>query len=124
MWMAAFFGMATKYAEGFAIKYWVPKTLMALSLRPMYYIVNGMGQQWKPLAIAFSIFVSLLLSLAQELSQVNSITDSQNTVGWSPQGQYYLGYLVSIIILGESNPSQKSLKVLCLLWLSSTSSLL
>ena len=49
MWLAAFFGMATKYAEGFlAVKY--IERLMRKDMflgGPFYYIENGMGLKWK-----------------------------------------------------------------------------
>ncbi|HFL5474077.1 TPA: alanine:cation symporter family protein, partial [Streptococcus pyogenes] len=55
MWVAAFFGMATKYAEGvLAIKYRTKDASGHISGGPMYYIVNGMGTKWKPLAILFA----------------------------------------------------------------------
>ena len=56
MWVAAFFGMATKYAEGLlAIKYRTIDDNGEVSGGPMYYIVNGMGKRWKPLATFFAI---------------------------------------------------------------------
>ena len=59
-WMvvAAFFGMATKYAEGLlAIKYreYDSKTGHALG-GPFYYIERGMGEKWKWLAKLFAFF--------------------------------------------------------------------
>ena len=43
MWMAAFFGMATKYAEGLlAIKYRSKDENGEVAGGPMYYILNGM----------------------------------------------------------------------------------
>ena len=56
MWLSAFFGMATKYSEGLlAIKFRTKDSKGQVSGGPMYYIVNGMGQKWKPLAIFFAI---------------------------------------------------------------------
>ena len=102
--MAAFFGMATKYAEGvLAIKYRTTDANGEISGGPMHYIVNGMGKRWKPLAIAFSIFgVMVALFGSGTFTQVNSITDSlSNTVGWSPKIiSIVLAVLVSIIIFG------------------------
>lgn len=58
-WMivAAFFGMATKYAEGLlAIKYrTIDKDGHVLG-GPFYYIENGMGKQWRWLAKIFAFF--------------------------------------------------------------------
>ena len=55
MWFAAFFGMATKYAEGvLAIKYRQLDENGQVAGGPMYYITNGMGEKFKPLAIFFA----------------------------------------------------------------------
>ncbi|VUW92310.1 Amino-acid carrier protein AlsT [Streptococcus pasteurianus] len=56
MWVAAFFGMATKYSEGLlAIKYRTKDDNGEISGGPMYYIINGMGKRWKPLAAFFAV---------------------------------------------------------------------
>ena len=55
MWVAAFFGMATKYAEGLlAVKYRNVDEHGEIAGGPMFYIENGMGRQWKPLAVFFA----------------------------------------------------------------------
>ena len=49
MWMAAFFGMATMYAEGLlAIKYRTKDDHGAVAGGPMHYILLGMGEKWRP----------------------------------------------------------------------------
>ena len=56
-WMivAAFFGMATKYAEGLlAIKYRTIDKEGHVLGGPFYYIENGMGRQWRWLAKIFA----------------------------------------------------------------------
>ncbi|MBM7641818.1 alanine/glycine:cation symporter family protein [Streptococcus loxodontisalivarius] len=104
MWVAAFFGMATKYAEGLlAIKYRSKDANGEVSGGPMYYIVNGMGQQWKWLAILFAIFGVLVAWLGiGTFSQVNSITSAlQNSFGWSPQiVSILIAVLVGFIVFG------------------------
>lgn len=58
-WMiiAAFFGMATKYAEGLlAIKYRTIDENGHVLGGPFYYIENGMGVKWKWLAKIFAFF--------------------------------------------------------------------
>ncbi|WP_242258194.1 alanine/glycine:cation symporter family protein [Streptococcus thoraltensis] len=104
MWVAAFFGMATKYAEGLlAIKYRITDENGEKAGGPMYYITNGLGQKWKWLAVIFSIFGSMVALLGSgTFTQVNSITDSlKNTVGVSPQiVSPILAVLVAIIIFG------------------------
>mgnify|MGYP002554098728 CR=1 FL=1 len=57
MWVAAFFGMATKYAEGFlAVRYRTIDEEGHVLGGPFYYIENGMGHKWKWLAKVFSFF--------------------------------------------------------------------
>ncbi|HEL1876964.1 TPA: alanine/glycine:cation symporter family protein [Streptococcus suis] len=81
MWVAAFFGMATKYAEGFlAIKYRTKDANGQVAGGPMHYITLGMGQKWKPLAVFFTISGVLVALLGiGTFSQVNSITASLET---------------------------------------------
>ena len=58
-WMvvAAFFGMATKYAEGLlAIKYRTIDKEGHVLGGPFYYIENGMGKNWRWLAKIFAFF--------------------------------------------------------------------
>lgn len=104
MWIAAFFGMATKYAEGLlAIKYRTQDDNGNISGGPMYYIVNGMGKKWKPLAIFFAIAGILVAFLGiGTFSQVNSITSSlQNSFGFSPElVSIIIAIIVAVIIFG------------------------
>ena len=79
-WMvvAAFFGMATKYAEGLlAIKYrTIDKDGHVLG-GPFYYIENGMGKKWKWLAMIFAFFgAGVGLFGIGTFTQVNSIASA------------------------------------------------
>ena len=104
MWVAAFFGMATKYSEGvLAIKYRTKDTNGEVAGGPMYYIVNGLGKRWKPLAIIFSIFgVMVALLGSGTFTQVNSITESLNNAFGLPATivSIILAVIVAIIIFG------------------------
>lgn len=75
MWVAAFFGMATKYAEGcLAVKYRTVDDKGQISGGPMYYIENGLGRAYRPLAIAFAFFGVLVAYFGiGTFAQVNSI---------------------------------------------------
>ncbi|GGG17586.1 alanine/glycine:cation symporter family protein [Paenibacillus aceti] len=78
MWMAAFFGMATKYAEGvLAVKYRTTDDKGQVSGGPMYYIERGLGSKFKPLAVFFAISgVLVALFGIGTFPQVNAIVSS------------------------------------------------
>ena len=104
MWMAAFFGMATKYAEGLlAIKYRTKDANGAVAGGPMHYILLGMGEKWRPLAIFFALAGVLVALLGiGTFTQVNSITESiQNTAQVDPViTALILSILVGIAVFG------------------------
>ncbi|PBH56369.1 sodium:alanine symporter family protein [Clostridioides difficile] len=104
MWIAAFFGMATKYSEGvLAIKYRTKDKNGQVSGGPMYYIVNGMGEKWRPLAIFFAISGILVTLLGiGTFTQVNSITDAiNNSFGIDPRiTGVVLAVFVALVVFG------------------------
>ena len=79
-WMviAAFFGMATKYAEGLlAIKYRTIDEDGHVLSGPFYYIENGMGKKWTWLAKIFAFFgAGVGLFGIGTFTQVNSIASA------------------------------------------------
>lgn len=97
-WMevAAFFGMATKYAEGLlAVKYRTIDKEGHVLGGPFYYIENGMGKNWKWLAKLFAMFgvLSGLLGIGT-FTQVNGIT--------SAVGNFFDPYKIyTITVLGN-----------------------
>ena len=78
MWVAAFFGMATKYAEGFlAVKYRKISPEGKVLGGPFYYIENGMGSKWKWLAKLFAFFGACVgLFGIGTFTQVNGIASA------------------------------------------------
>ncbi len=76
MWVAAFFGMATKYAEGLlAVKYRVKDANGQMSGGPMYYIENGLKNKF--LAKMFAIFgIGVAFFGIGTFPQVNAITQA------------------------------------------------
>lgn len=80
MWISALFGMVTKYAEVvLAVKYRERNQAGDYVGGPMYYIKNGLGEKWKGLGIAFSIFGGLAAFGIGNMTQVNTIAGSINT---------------------------------------------
>jgi AGCS family alanine or glycine:cation symporter len=60
MWCTALVGMATKYAEAvLAVNYRETDAAGKKVGGPMYYIKNGLGKRWKPLAFLFALFGAL-----------------------------------------------------------------
>ncbi len=89
-WMivAAFFGMATKYAEGLlAVKYrTIDENGHALG-GPFYYIEKGMGKAWKWLAVLFAFFgVCVGLFGIGTFTQVQGVTNAVKSF-FDPEGQ-------------------------------------
>ncbi|MCI5944734.1 MAG: sodium:alanine symporter family protein [Eubacterium sp.] len=80
MWVAAIFGTATKYAEGFlSIKYRTIAEDGHVVGGPFYYIENGMGKKWKWLGKIFAFFgLCVGLMGIGTFTQINGITNAVN----------------------------------------------
>ncbi|MCH1929619.1 sodium:alanine symporter family protein [Shewanella sp. A25] len=76
MWLAAFFGMATKYAECMlAVKYRTIDKRGQIAGGPMYYIERGLGLPW--MAKLFALFgVGVAFFGIGTFAQVNAISDA------------------------------------------------
>lgn len=106
MWIAALFGMATKYAEGvLAVKYRVVENDGHVLGGPFYYIERGMGQRWKWLAKIFAFFgVGVGLFGIGTFTQINGITSAVENF-FDPQQTHIITlfhreYSWSVIIAG------------------------
>lgn len=103
MWIAAFFGMATKYAEGLlAILYrTIDKDGHVLG-GPFFYIENGMGKKFKWLAKIFAFFgTGVGLLGIGTFTQVNGITSSVKNY-FDPTGSFTVhlfGSDISVAVL-------------------------
>ncbi len=74
MWVAAFMGMCTKYAEiVLAVKFREKNSQGEWVGGPMYYIKNGLGKGWGFLGIAFSVLGALASFGIGSMTQVNTI---------------------------------------------------
>jgi AGCS family alanine or glycine:cation symporter len=78
MWLAAIFGMATKFSEGLlAVKFRTMDKKGHVLGGPFYYIENGMGQKWRWLAKLFAFFgMCVGLFGIGTFTQVNSISSA------------------------------------------------
>lgn len=106
MWLAAFFGMATKYAEGMlAVKYRVIAEDGHALGGPFYYIEKGMGKNFKWLAKLFCIFGTMVgLFGIGTFTQVNGITSAVNNF-FDPSNVHTISlfgmnYSISVVVAG------------------------
>ena len=120
-WMviAAFFGMATKYAEGLlAIKYRTIDADGHVLGGPFYYIENGMGVKFRWLAKIFAFFgagvglfgIGTFTQVNGISSAVNNFFDSNNAWTFSLFGRTYswtvviscliLTFCVALVLIG------------------------
>ena len=80
LWVAAFFGMATIFAEAVLAQVYKDKDEYGHVVGgPAYYITKGMGEKYKPLAIFFSIAIIIALGCIGNMVQSNSISNAMAT---------------------------------------------
>ena len=95
-WMevAAFFGMATKFAEGLlAIRYRTIDEEGHVLGGPFYYIENGMGKKWTWLAKVFAFFgAGVGLLGIGTFTQVNGIASASSNF-FDPNGLHTISIL-------------------------------
>lgn len=123
MWVAAFFGMATKYAEGvLAIKYREVDENGEMSGGPMYYIEKGVGNKFLANMFAFFGIAVALLGIGT-FGQVNAISKaaliSFNIPIWFTA--IIITILVTLVTLGGikriSNVAEKIVPTMAILYI-------
>ena len=103
MWVSAIVGMSTKFFEGaLSIMYKGRNDRGEVEGGPMYIITEGLGKNWRPLAVAFSIF-GLVGTLC--FMQANQLVESVTTVFTSPMGientvglRFTMGIVIVLIV--------------------------
>ena len=111
MWVSAFFGMCTKYAEiALAIKFRNTDEKGVHKGGPMHYIENGLGKNWKWLAVIFAILGGLAsfgignIAQSSEISGaivgLAGVTGDQQIKTVSLIVGIVLAIVVAIVILG------------------------
>src|SRR5699024_1946624 len=96
MWMAGFFGMATKYSEALlAVKYRETKPNGQKAGGPMYYLEHGLKQKW--LAVLFALFGAFAAFGIGNGTQAKAIADAVNSTFHLP---HWLTGIALVIIGG------------------------
>ncbi|NMH86129.1 alanine/glycine:cation symporter family protein [Flavivirga algicola] len=129
MWVSAIVGMSTKFfTSTLAVMYRGKDSKGELQGGPMYFITEGLGKHWKPLAAMFSFFGMIG---ALPVVNVNQLTQAINDIILVPNGivvslksnlviAFVLVSLTSVIILGGlkriSNAASKLVPSMVLLY--------
>jgi AGCS family alanine or glycine:cation symporter len=103
MWLAALFGIATKYAEAvLAVHYREHDAAGHFKGGPMYYIRNGLKRHWHWLGFLFAVFGSLAGFGIANTVQSNSVSQVLDTsFGLAPAVTgVVLAVLVAMVVLG------------------------
>ena len=80
LWISGIFGMCTKFSEvTLAVKYRRKNDAGENVGGPMYYITDGLGKNWKWLAVIFAIAGTVASFGIGCLSQISSMTTAINT---------------------------------------------
>ena len=103
MWVSAFFGMCTKYAEiALALKFRDTGADGVHKGGPMYYIENGLGKSWKWLAVVFALLGGLASFGIGNIAQSSEIAGAVSGLfGLDPMVTgVALTLLVGVVVLG------------------------
>ncbi|MGI5962761.1 MAG: alanine/glycine:cation symporter family protein [Lawsonibacter sp.] len=103
MWVSAFFGMCTKYAEiALAMKYRVTDEQGRYKGGPMYYIENGLGKGWKWLAVVFALLAGVASFGIGNIAQSSEIAGAMKGLfGVEPLTTgIVLAVVVAIVVIG------------------------
>lgn len=104
MWICGILGMVTKYAEAaLAVRYRV-ETPQGYIGGPMYVIVQGMGQKYRPLACVYCLFGVAASFGVGNATQINAVISGVNGVltscgiGETPGKNLGMGLLLAVVI--------------------------
>ncbi|KJZ21778.1 alanine/glycine:cation symporter family protein [Tritonibacter mobilis] len=103
MWITALVGMATKYSEAVcAVKFREQDSQGNFVGGPMYYIKNGLGDNWKWLGVAFALFGSIAAFGIGNGVQANGVAQVLETnFGFNPSiTGVVLMVLTGAVVLG------------------------
>ena len=103
MWMIALVGMATKYAEAVLVVHYREQDENGNFVGgPMYYIKNGLGDNWKWMAAAFAFFGMIAGFGIGNGVQANSVADVMHNSFNIPElaSGIIMAILAALVLLG------------------------
>ncbi len=103
MWVSALLGVSTKFFTcSLAVMFRGKDSAGEIQGGPMYYITEGLGKNWKPVAIFFSIVgmigVSPLFQANQLTQMIRDVVLIPNNIEASFQSNLITGIVISIIV--------------------------
>ena len=105
MWISAFFGMVTKFAEAtLAVHFRTRHKDGTYSGGPMHMILLGMGEKWRPLAVCYCFFGIAAAFGVGNATQINTVISGVNQVftilGYQEKREWnlLLGLVFAIIV--------------------------
>lgn len=100
MWISAIVGMSTKFfTSTLAILYRGKDSAGNLQGGPMYFIVEGLGSSWRPLAVMFSLCALVAMF---PIFNVNQLTQAINDILLTPNGTtigFYSNLTIGIVLV-------------------------
>jgi AGCS family alanine or glycine:cation symporter len=106
MWVAALLGMSIKYAEGLLGSLYRQEIGRGghgeMGGGPMYYIVGGLGEKWRPLAMTYAILSAIACLGAWNMFQSNQASATMEVYFDIPRWLtgITLSFFVGIVLIG------------------------
>lgn len=120
MWICGVLGMATKYAEAALAVRYREKTDEGYLGGPMYTILHGLGEKWRPLASCYCVFGVIAAFGVGNAAQINAVMTGADSVlhvlGREPSLPFHLllgaalALLIGILLQGAQSASALPLK--------------
>jgi len=103
MWISAMLGISTKFFTcSLAVMYRGKDSAGEIQGGPMYFITEGLGKSWKPLAICFSVVgmigVSPLFQANQLTQMVRDVVLAPNNIGGNFISDLITGLIIAAIV--------------------------
>ncbi len=110
MWVGGLLGMSTKFCEAMLAVRYRQRHGSEFAGGPMYYIVNGMGEKWRPMALVYAVFGVIAAFGVGNATQINAVVSSVNGIvnewgrGESTAGNLLMGIalaaLIGVLLMG------------------------
>ena len=100
MWLCGLLGMVTKFAEAMLAVRYREKTQSGYVGGPMYVILRGMGQKYRPLALCYCVFGLIATFGVGNAAQINAVITGINSVilAWGGKQSFRVNLLLGLVL--------------------------